>query len=184
MTPLGNNDLMVIVDAGQGIGNTSAGSLEVTTVDPKGAKAATDGTKLTTENVIGVAMEDLSEKDQEEIEHELQCELEEEMAEQRRKKLACFQKTQSGVMKKGDIAKVSTPINSPFTLEEFVHMIDVSINSKYGADLEGITHTLTDSLHDSVESLKLEFKQESERIKFNFCRSCFQQTEVKLFFIG
>jgi hypothetical protein len=54
---------MVIVDAGQGIGNTSAGSLEVTTVDPKGAKAAPDGTKVTTENVIGVAMEDLSEKD-------------------------------------------------------------------------------------------------------------------------
>jgi hypothetical protein len=46
MTPLGNSDLMVIVDAGQGIGDTSAGSLEVTMVDPKGAKAATDSTKV------------------------------------------------------------------------------------------------------------------------------------------
>jgi translation initiation factor IF-2 len=55
--------------------------LEVVVVDPKGTKAATDGTKVTTENVIGVAMKDLSEKDREEVERELQHELEEEMAE-------------------------------------------------------------------------------------------------------
>jgi hypothetical protein len=59
---------------------------------------------------------------------------------------------------------VSSPINSPFTLEELLHMIDVSVNSKYGADMEGITHTLTDSVRRSVESLKLEFKQESEKM--------------------
>jgi hypothetical protein len=56
------------------------------------------------------------------------------------------------------------PVNSPFTLEELVHMIDVSVNSKYGADLEGITCTLTNSVRRSVESLKLEFKQESEKM--------------------
>jgi hypothetical protein len=43
-------------------------------------------------------------------------------------------------------------------------MIDVSVNSKYRADSEGITRTLTDSVHGSVESLKLEFKQESDRL--------------------
>jgi hypothetical protein len=43
-------------------------------------------------------------------------------------------------------------------------MIDVSVTSKYGTDLEGITHTLTNSVRGSVESLRLEFKQESEKL--------------------
>jgi uncharacterized alkaline shock family protein YloU len=67
-------------------------------------------------------------------------------------------------MKKGDTVKTSIPVNSPFTLEELVHLIDVSVNNKYGADLEGITHTLTDSVKRSVESLRLEFKEESEKM--------------------
>jgi hypothetical protein len=91
----------------------------------------------------------------EKVERELQHELEEAMVERCRKKLAYFQKTRSGVVKKGDTIKASSPINSPFTLEELVHMIDVSVNSKYGADLEGNTHTLTNSVCGSVESLKL-----------------------------
>jgi hypothetical protein len=57
------------------------------------------------------------------------------------------------------MVKASTPVKSLFTLEELMHMIDVSVNSKYGADLEGITCTLTDSVKGSVESLRLEFKQ-------------------------
>jgi hypothetical protein len=59
--------------------------------------------------------------------------------------------------------KASTPVNSPFTLEELMHMINVYINSKYGADLEGITRTLTHSTKGLVESLMLEFKQESKK---------------------
>jgi hypothetical protein len=84
------------------------------------------------------------------------------MAERRKKKLACFQKTRSGVVKKDDTARASLPVSSPFTLEELVHMIDVSVSRKYGADLESITCMLTDSVPGSVESLRLEFKQESE----------------------
>jgi hypothetical protein len=49
-------------------------------------------------------------------------------------------------VKKGDTVKASTPVNSQFTIEELVHMIDVFVNSKYGAHLEGITRTLTDSV--------------------------------------
>jgi hypothetical protein len=74
------------------------------------------------------------------------------MAYRRKKKLACFQKTWSSSML----------VSSLFTLEELVHMIDVSVSSKYGTDLEGITHMLTDSVQGSVESLRLEFKQESK----------------------
>jgi hypothetical protein len=35
--------------------------------DPKGAKGAPDGAKVMADNVIGVEMEDLSVKDQEEV---------------------------------------------------------------------------------------------------------------------
>jgi hypothetical protein len=86
----------------------------------------------------------------------------EEMEERHRKKLACFQKTHGGVVKKGDIVQASRLVNSPFILEELVHMIDVSVNSKYGTDLEGITHTLTYSLQSSLESFKHEYKQDSD----------------------
>jgi hypothetical protein len=68
------------------------------------------------------------------------------------------------VIKKGDTAKASTPINALFTIEELMDMIDVSVSSKFGADLEAITRTLTDSVKGSVESLRLEFKQESEKL--------------------
>jgi hypothetical protein len=68
------------------------------------------------------------------------------------------------VVKKGDTARASMPVSSSFTLEELVHMINVSVSSKYVADLEGITRTLTDSVQGSVESLRLEFKEESERL--------------------
>jgi pyruvoyl-dependent arginine decarboxylase (PvlArgDC) len=98
--------------------------------NPKGARAASNGAKVTNDNVIGVVMEDLSEKDWEEVKHELQRELKEEMAERRRKKLAYFQKTRSGVVKKGDTTRALVPVNYFFNLEELVHMIDVSVNSR------------------------------------------------------
>jgi hypothetical protein len=131
--------------------------------DPKGTKAAPDDAGVNTENVISVEMEDLSEKDRDDLERELQRELK-VRAERRRKKLACFQKTRGGGIKKGDTVKASSPVNSPFTLEVHVHMIDVLVNNKYEADLEGITRTLKDSVCGSVESLRLEFKQESENL--------------------
>jgi hypothetical protein len=65
--------------------------------------------------------------------------MEEVMAKRKRQKLACFQMTRSGVVKKGDTMKASTPVNSPFTLEELVHIIDVSVSSKYVVNLEPIT---------------------------------------------
>jgi hypothetical protein len=90
--------------------------------------------------------------------------LEEVMVEKRKKKLACFQKMRGGIIKKGDTVKASMPVNSPLTLEELIHMFDVSVSSKYGVDLEGIMSMLTDSVRGSVESLRFEFKQESEKL--------------------
>jgi hypothetical protein len=141
VTPLGNDDDRVpIVGVGSGIDGASAGSMEIIVVDLKGmTKVAPSSTEVNNDNIIGVEMGDLTEKDRKELELELQREMEEVVAERRKKKLGCFPKTRSGVVKKGDTVKASTPVNSPFTLEELVHMIDVSVNSKYGADLEVIT---------------------------------------------
>jgi hypothetical protein len=59
--------------------------------DPKGSMTAPDSATVNSENVIAVEMEDLMEKDQDELEWELQHDLEEVMAERRKRKLACFQ---------------------------------------------------------------------------------------------
>jgi hypothetical protein len=90
VTPLGNDNQTTIIGVGQGIDGASTSLLEVVVVDPKGMKVAPDGAMVNTENIIGVEMGDLSEKDRDEIERELKRKLEEVMVERRRKKLACF----------------------------------------------------------------------------------------------
>jgi hypothetical protein len=61
--------------------------------NPKDSAARTE---VGPHNTIGVAMEDLPEVERMALEKDL----EEEMAKARRKKLACFQKTRTGVIKK------------------------------------------------------------------------------------
>jgi hypothetical protein len=78
-------------------------------------------------------------------------------------------------MNKGDTTTASVPVNSPFTLEELVDMIDVSVNRKCSADLEGITCTLTDGLHNSLESFKLDCKQDVDNNLHRQVRSMVQQ---------
>jgi hypothetical protein len=98
-----------------------------TMIDPKGGKAAPDDVSITVRNIIGVTMEDLPEKNRSEHERKLQQEIEAEVEERCKKKLACFQKTRGGVVKKGGTTRASQPVSSPFTLDEHVHMIDVSV---------------------------------------------------------
>jgi hypothetical protein len=81
---------MAVIGADTGISNGSAGSMEITVVDPKGKKVASKSVGVNTENIIRVEMGDLSEKGREEVKRELQRELKEVMVERRRKKLACF----------------------------------------------------------------------------------------------
>jgi hypothetical protein len=69
-------------------------------------------------------MEDLAEEDRKEVEREL----EEEMAEIRRRKLACFQKTRNDVVKKVEIASAAnTKVTFPLSPKDLVHMVDVSV---------------------------------------------------------
>jgi hypothetical protein len=90
-------------------------------------------TEVGPHNTIGVAMEDLPEAERRALEKEL----EEEMAEERMRKLACFQKTRMGVIKKTvpaiTTAATATPTVIPnLTTEELVKFIDVAVASKYG----------------------------------------------------
>jgi hypothetical protein len=86
--------------------------------NPKESAARTE---VGPHNTIGVAMEDLPEAERRALEKEL----EEEMAEARRRKLACFQKTRMGVIKKTVPAittmATATPMVTPnLTPEELV----------------------------------------------------------------
>jgi hypothetical protein len=64
----GSSEKAVVGEEGEDIGNVFTGTMEIAMVDLKGTKASADGAKITTENVIRVAMEDLLEKDREEVE--------------------------------------------------------------------------------------------------------------------
>jgi hypothetical protein len=57
---IGDGDQMEIAKVSRGTGSDAVGSLEVVMVDPKGVKGATDGAKVTIENMIYVSMEDLT----------------------------------------------------------------------------------------------------------------------------
>jgi hypothetical protein len=77
--------------------------------------------------------------------------LEEEMAKARRRKLACFQKTHMGVIKKPVLAittmATATPTVSPnLTPKELVKFMDVAVSSNYGNDLTNFTRTITEEV--------------------------------------
>jgi hypothetical protein len=87
--------------------------------------------------VIGVAFEDLADEDQRRIKEEMFHEMEEVEVVKMREKLACYQKMRGGVVQKVDMAAASSSkLNaSSLTPEDLVHLVGVSITSKYGADL-------------------------------------------------
>jgi hypothetical protein len=90
-------------------------------------------TKVGPHNMIDVAMEDLPEAERRALEKEL----EEMMAEVRRRKLTCFQKTRTGVIKKTvkaitTMATTTSTVTPNLTSEELVKFMDVAVASKYG----------------------------------------------------
>jgi hypothetical protein len=71
VTPLGNDSHIGIVEAFCGIG-VITGSREPAMGDPKGTKIMPDGVGINVYNVIRVEMEDLSERDENDLELEQQ----------------------------------------------------------------------------------------------------------------
>jgi hypothetical protein len=116
-------------------------------------------TEVGPHNTIGVVMEDLPEEER----RTLKKELEEEMAEARRRKLVCFQKTCMGVTKKTVLAittiSTTTPMATPnLTPEELVKFMDVAIVSKYKNDLMNFTCTITQEVHSTLDTFKTDLQ--------------------------
>jgi hypothetical protein len=112
-------------------------------------------TKVGPHNMIGVVMEDLPEAKRRSLEKEL----EEEMAEVRRRKLACFQKTCTGVIKKTVLTIMTTTTATPmvtpnFTPEELVKFMDIVVASKYGNDVRNFTCTITEEVRSTLDTFK------------------------------
>jgi hypothetical protein len=102
-------------------------------------------TEIGQHNMINVALEDLPEAEGAALEMELQ----EEMAAARRRKLTCFQKTCTGVIKKAaatitttaTMATAST-VTLNMTPKELVKLMDVVVASKYSNDLSNLMHVI------------------------------------------
>jgi hypothetical protein len=75
---------------GAGISSIADQGKEETMADSKAMKLTGDSSRVNQGNTIKVAMEDLSETDQKDLELKLQHELEEVTEERRKKKLTCF----------------------------------------------------------------------------------------------
>jgi hypothetical protein len=88
----------------------------------------------------------------------LQKVLQEEMAAARRRKLVCFQKTRTGVIKKtaptvmptATTATTST-VTPNMTPEELIKFMDIAVASKYGNDLSNLMHVITDDVRSTLE---------------------------------
>jgi hypothetical protein len=77
------------------------------------------------------------------------------MVELRRKKLVCFQKTHNGVVKKVDmVAVTSTQVNAQLSPEDLVHLVDVSVASKYSADLTQFTCMIVEDMRNTLKTFK------------------------------
>jgi hypothetical protein len=101
--------------------------------------------------MIVVAMQDLAEVDWKELEKEL----EEKMAERRQRKLAFFQKTCNGVVRKAYTAPASgVKVNTSLSPEDLVHMVEVSVASKYGADLIQFTRVVAEDMRSMLDPFK------------------------------
>jgi hypothetical protein len=116
-------------------------------------------TEVGPHNTIGVVMEDLPEAE----ERALEKELEEEMAEPRTRKLACFQKICTRVIKKAVLAIMTTAtathiVIPSLTPEELVKFMDIAVASKYGNDLTNFTHIITKEVHSTLDTLKTDLQ--------------------------
>jgi hypothetical protein len=125
-------------------------------MNPKDSAARTE---VGPHNTIGVVMVDLPEVERRAHEKEL----EEEMADARRRKLVCFQKTCTGVIKKMVLiittAATAIPTVIPnLTPKVLVKFMDVVVASKYGNDLTNFSRTITEDVRSTFDTFKIDLQ--------------------------
>jgi hypothetical protein len=125
-------------------------------MNPKDSAARTE---VGPHNTIRVVMVDLPEVERRALEKEL----EEEMADARRRKLVCFQKTCTGVIKKMVLiittAATAIPTVIPnLTPKVLVKFMDVVVASKYGNDLMNFSRTITEDVRSTFDTFKIDLQ--------------------------
>jgi hypothetical protein len=85
------------------------------------------------------------------------------LQEARRRKLACFQKTRTGVIKKTVPAITTTATTTPMitpnlTPEELVKFMDVAVASKYGNDFMNFTRAITEEVRSTLDTFKADLQ--------------------------
>jgi hypothetical protein len=125
-------------------------------MNPKDSAARTE---VGPHNTIGVVMVDLPEVERRALEKEL----EEEMADARRRKLVCFQKTCTGVIKTMVLiittAATAIPTVIPnLTPKVLVKFMDVVVASKYGNDLTNFSRTITEDVRSTFDTFKIDLQ--------------------------
>jgi hypothetical protein len=95
----------------------------------------------------------------------LEKELKEVMAAARRKKLTCFQKTRTRVVKKTAPIVTTTAttattsmVTPKMTPEELVKFMDVAVASKYSNNLSNFTRVIIDDVRSTLESFKTDLQ--------------------------
>jgi hypothetical protein len=113
-------------------------------------------TVIDLKSMIRVGLGDLPDEDQHRIKEEMRREMEEVEATKMCDKLACYQRTRGGVVQKGDTAKATAPKVNPSSLtpEDLVHLVDVSVASKYGADLAQLMRILAEDMRHMLDLYK------------------------------
>ena len=121
-----------------------------------------DGSVVNPDNIIAVTLDDLSEDERREIERQL----EEEQAERLRQKLAGYQKTRNGVIKKVVLPSLSSALNAevskPTCSEDIAHLVDVSIASKYASNTNTTARTFTQAVVSRFDDLKEQLSRDVE----------------------
>jgi hypothetical protein len=114
-------------------------------------------TEIGQHNTISVAMKDLPKVERAALEKELH----EEMAATRSRKLTCFQKICTGVIKTivptvmtTTTSATTSMVTPKMTPKELVKFMDVAVDSKYGKDLSIFMHVITDDVRSTLESFK------------------------------
>lgn len=114
------------------------------------------------DNVIPVTLDDLSEDDR----RELHRELEEEMLERQKQKLAGYQKLRNDNIRKIASPNSSAPhvteVSRPICTEGIAHLIDTSVASKFGTGMTHMAREISDSFTSKLDEFKDQFNKNFE----------------------
>jgi hypothetical protein len=102
------------------------------------------------------------------------------MAERRQRKPTCFQKMRNGVIKKADTAATTdAKVSAQLSPEDLVHMVDVSVASKYGVDLTQFIRVIVEDLRSMLDTFKTDLNISLPRLVRSIVQQIGGETQGK-----